>query len=70
MTAFSDAGFAVIVTIMVPELKASDQPVFAALWPLWPPAPMLVSCSFFRASVSMPPRREASSSVGRWAEAG
>lgn len=38
LTAFSDAVFAVIVTIMVLELKAPDQPAFAALWPLWPTA--------------------------------
>jgi uncharacterized membrane protein len=38
LTAFSDAVFAVIVTIMVLELKAPDQAAFAALWPLWPTA--------------------------------
>ncbi len=31
VTAFTDAVFAVIVTIMVLELKAPDQPVFGAL---------------------------------------
>jgi uncharacterized membrane protein len=36
--AFSDAGFAVIVTIMVLERKAPDQPAFSDLWPLWPTA--------------------------------
>jgi uncharacterized membrane protein len=36
LTAFSDAVFAVIVTIMVLEIKAPDQPTFSALWPLWP----------------------------------
>jgi uncharacterized membrane protein len=36
LTAFSDAVFAVIVTIMVLELKAPDQPAFSALRPLWP----------------------------------
>lgn len=36
LTAFSDAVFAVIVTIMVLELKAPDRPAFSALWPLWP----------------------------------
>jgi uncharacterized membrane protein len=38
LIAFSDAVFAVIVTIMVLELKAPDQPAFPALWPLWPEA--------------------------------
>jgi uncharacterized membrane protein len=38
LTAFTDAVFAVIVTIMVLELKAPDQPAFPALWPLWPTA--------------------------------
>jgi hypothetical protein len=38
LTAFSDAVFAVIVTVMVLELKAPDQAAFSALWPLWPTA--------------------------------
>jgi TMEM175 potassium channel family protein len=38
LAAYSDAFFAVIVTIMVLELKAPDQPAFSALWPLWPTA--------------------------------
>jgi len=38
MATYSDAVFAVIVTIMVLELKAPDQPGFSALWPLWPTA--------------------------------
>src|SRR5258708_39818889 len=38
LAAFSDAVFAVIVTIMVLELKAPDQPAFSGLWPLWPTA--------------------------------
>src|ERR1700751_3233004 len=38
LIAFSDAVFAVIVTIMVLELKAPDAPAFSALWPLWPTA--------------------------------
>jgi uncharacterized membrane protein len=36
LAAYSDAVFAVIVTIMVLELKAPDEPGFSALWPLWP----------------------------------
>jgi len=38
MATYSDAVFAVIVTIMVLELKAPDQPGFAVLRPLWPTA--------------------------------
>ena len=38
LTAFSDAVFAVIVTIMVLELKAPEEATFSALWPLWPTA--------------------------------
>jgi uncharacterized membrane protein len=38
LTAFSDAVFAVIVTVMVLELRAPDEPAFLALWPLWPTA--------------------------------
>jgi uncharacterized membrane protein len=38
LAAFSDAVFAVIVTIMVLELRAPEKPVFSALWPLWPTA--------------------------------
>jgi uncharacterized membrane protein len=38
LAAYSDAVFAVIVTIMALELKPPDQPVFSALWPLWPTA--------------------------------
>ena len=36
LTAYSDAVFAVIVTIMVLELKAPDEPAYSALLPLWP----------------------------------
>jgi uncharacterized membrane protein len=38
LAAYSDAVFAVIVTIMVLELRAPDQPAFSALWPQWPTA--------------------------------
>ncbi|HTG34037.1 MAG TPA: TMEM175 family protein [Thermoanaerobaculia bacterium] len=38
LAAYSDAVFAVIVTVMVLELRAPDQPEFSALWPLWPTA--------------------------------
>jgi uncharacterized membrane protein len=38
LIAFSDAVFAVIVTVMVLDLKAPDQAAFSALWPLWPTA--------------------------------
>ena len=34
--AFSDGVFAVIITIMVLELKPPREPSFAALLPLWP----------------------------------
>jgi uncharacterized membrane protein len=38
LAAYSDSVFAVIVTIMVLELKAPDQPGFSALRHLWPTA--------------------------------
>src|SRR5262245_61303806 len=38
LVAYSDAVFAVIVTVMVLELGAPDQSGFSALWPLWPTA--------------------------------
>jgi uncharacterized membrane protein len=38
LAAYSDAVFAVIVTVMVLELKAPDQAAFSDLWPLWPTA--------------------------------
>src|SRR5204863_4955120 len=38
LAAYSDAVFAVIVTIMVLELRAPEEPAFSALWPLWPTA--------------------------------
>jgi uncharacterized membrane protein len=38
LAAYSDAVFAVIVTIMVLQLNAPDQPNFSSLVPLWPTA--------------------------------
>jgi uncharacterized membrane protein len=38
LAAYSDAVFAVIVTVMVLELKAPEEPSFEALLPLWPTA--------------------------------
>ncbi|HEX3619231.1 MAG TPA: TMEM175 family protein [Candidatus Udaeobacter sp.] len=38
LAAYSDAVFAVIVTIMVLELKAPDKAEFSILWSLWPTA--------------------------------
>src|SRR5438876_6414316 len=38
LATYSDAVFAVIVTIMVLELRAPDQAAFSDLWPLWPTA--------------------------------
>jgi len=38
LAAYSDAVFAVIVTVMVLELDAPDVPSFSALLPLWPTA--------------------------------
>jgi uncharacterized membrane protein len=38
LATFSDAVFAVIVTIMVLQLQAPYEAEFAALWPLWPTA--------------------------------
>src|SRR5262245_25155624 len=36
LAAYSDSLFAVIVTIMVLQLKAPEEPAFSSLWPLWP----------------------------------
>src|ERR1700760_4509230 len=45
--AFSDGVFAVLMTIMVLELKPPEEPTFAALVPLWPTAlSYVVSYSF------------------------
>src|SRR5262249_40759566 len=38
LAAYTDAGFALIRTVMGLELRAPDQPAFSALWPLWPTA--------------------------------
>lgn len=38
LAAFSDGVFAVIITIMVLDLKPPERPTFPALWPLWPTA--------------------------------
>ena len=38
LAAYSDAVFAVIVTVMVLELEAPEVPAFSALGPLWPTA--------------------------------
>jgi uncharacterized membrane protein len=51
LAAFSDAVFAVIVTVMVLELKAPDQPAFSALWPLWPTAVSYVVSYLFIAII-------------------
>jgi len=36
LEAFSDGVLAIIITIMVLELKVPQEPTLAALWPLWP----------------------------------
>jgi uncharacterized membrane protein len=51
--AFSDAVFAVIMTIMVLELKSPEQPTVAALLPLWPTALSYVVSYTFIAIVWM-----------------
>src|SRR5262245_46406470 len=38
LAAYSDAVFAVIVTVMVLELEAPVEPARSPLWPLWPTA--------------------------------
>ena len=51
--AFSDGVFAVLITIMVLELKPPEQPTFAALLPLWPTALSYVVSYAFIAIVWM-----------------
>ena len=71
--AFSDAVIAVIITIMVLELKAPEQATFAALGALWPTASSYaVSYLFVRSSGSITcgwprrrPTRSLPPSVGR-----
>jgi uncharacterized membrane protein len=46
LAAYSDAVFAVIVTIMVLELKAPDEAAFSSLWPLRLPSAGLSSASW------------------------
>ena len=55
LTAFSDAVFAVIVTVMVLELKAPDQAAFSALWPLWPTAMPFATAWVARTSLASSP---------------
>ena len=49
--AFSDGVFAVIITIMVLELKPPERPTFAALVPLWPTALSYLVSYYFIAIV-------------------
>ena len=49
--AFSDGVFAVIITIMVLELRPPERPTFAALLPLWPTALSYVVSYYFIAIV-------------------
>ena len=51
LAAFSDGLIAVIITIMVLELKAPDAPTFAALLPLWPTAVSYVVSYLFIAII-------------------
>jgi uncharacterized membrane protein len=51
LVAFSDGVFAVIVTVMVLELRAPYQPEFSALWSLWPTAVSYVLSYLFIAII-------------------
>jgi uncharacterized membrane protein len=53
LAAYSDGVFAVIVTIMVLELKAPEQAAFSGLWPLWPTAISYVVSYLFIAIIWM-----------------
>src|SRR5262245_54719998 len=51
LSSFSDGVFAVIITIMVLELKPPKHPTFAALRPLWPTALSYLVSYYFIAIV-------------------
>jgi uncharacterized membrane protein len=51
LSSFSDGVFAVVITIMVLELKPPEHPTFAALLPLWPTALSYVVSYYFIAIV-------------------
>jgi len=51
LASFSDAVFAVIITIMVLELKPPEHPTFAGLRPLWPTALSYLVSYYFIAIV-------------------
>src|SRR5262244_2103543 len=51
LASFSDAVFAVIITIMVLELKPPEHPTFAGLRPLWPMALSYLVSYYFIAIV-------------------